>query len=140
MAHDFLDRATSANKLTDFAHFWSKHITQWRQDEEKAIGALQPANGRHSRKSFFSIAGGLWFQNIHFTLPRAKPEWQIDACARKVCRMKFRSWVDFEDMKWYIMMPCYIQGHSNYIRQMLIRNCSNLLNKSDTQSPAASTG
>lgn len=36
MAHDFLDRATSTTKLTDFAHFWSQRIAQWRQDEEKA--------------------------------------------------------------------------------------------------------
>ncbi|WP_129660879.1 type IIL restriction-modification enzyme MmeI [Rothia uropygialis] len=36
MAHDFLDRASSTRKLTDFAHFWSQRITGWRQDGEKA--------------------------------------------------------------------------------------------------------
>lgn len=36
MAHDFLDRATSINKLTDFAHFWTDRIDQWRQTGEKA--------------------------------------------------------------------------------------------------------
>lgn len=36
MAHDYLDRATSTRKLTDFAHFWTDRIDQWRQVGERA--------------------------------------------------------------------------------------------------------